>query len=136
MVSSIDSLPLCSRCIIPYILPVKYPLLKDPTKETLGLPWNSGRALLDRAIFRKWYGDVIPQVNHCNIKISLLVNGYPEDINIFRRHFQDNIISLYPKAKVWKAKLQTCTEPSKVVFIIYSAHTIQFNLHIKIPRIY
>ena len=30
---------------------------KDPVKESEGLPWDSGRALLDRESFRKWSED-------------------------------------------------------------------------------
>ena len=46
---------------------------------------------------------------------------------MFRRHFQDHIKVFHPKAQVWKSNLQTFPEPSKVGFIIYSAHMLQVH---------
>ena len=65
------------------------------------------------------------------MNILLILNGSPENINIFRIHFQDAIRAFHLKSQVWKSKLQTCLKPSKVVFIMYIAHTLQVNLLMK-----
>ena len=68
------------------------------TKESMGIYWNRKRALFDRDYFIKWYNDVTTSEKPRNINIRFLINGLAEDINIFRRIFQE-IIQIYsPKA--------------------------------------
>ena len=45
------------------------PRSKDPIKYALGLPWNSGQALLERASFIKWDGYGRPQDKSRNVNI-------------------------------------------------------------------
>ena len=61
----------------------------------------------------------------------LIFNGAPEDHNSLRRHIQEYLQEFHPKAQVWKATLQTCLEPSKVGFIMYSENTLQMKLLVK-----
>ena len=57
----------------------------------------------------------------------MLINRFSETINVFRIHFQEYKKVFHPKAPVCKSKLQTCPDPWKVGFIIYSAHTLQVH---------
>ena len=100
---------------------------KDLIKESKGLSWNSGRALFDISSFRKWTEDGTPRAKPHNFNIRILINRIPEDINSFRRHFQYHTKVFHPKAQVWKSKLQSCPEAPKLVFNIYSAHTLQVH---------
>ena len=63
--------------------------------------------------------------------IRLVFNGSPEDPNTFRRHIQESLKAFNPKSQVRKAKLQTCPDPSKVGFIMYSANNLQVNLLVR-----
>ena len=54
-----------------------------------------------------------------------MFNGTKEDINNFRRNFQENLMAFHKKAQVCKAKLQSWLEPSKVVHVMYGANNIQ-----------
>ena len=47
------------------------------------------------------------------------------DANIFRRNFLGNIRVYHPKAKVFKTKLQSCYDVTKVGLIIYIHHNLQ-----------
>ena len=84
--------------------------------------------MLDRAEFIKWDGDSTPQAKPQNMNTMLLLNVSPEYSNTFRRYFQESLKEFHPKAQVWKAKLKTFLDPSKVGFIICSANTLQVNL--------
>ena len=57
----------------------------------------------------------------------ILINRLSDDINTFRRHSQDHIKSFHLKAQVWKSKLQTFPEPSKVGSIMLSSHMLQVH---------
>ena len=63
--------------------------------------------------------------------IRLILSRALEDHNSPRRNIQESLQAFHPKNQVWKAKLQTFPEPSKVGFIVYSANTIQVNLLVK-----
>ena len=78
---------------------------KDPTKDALGLLWDSGRALLYRASFIKWDNDGTGTDKPRNVNFYFLINGLAEDINTFQRLFQESIQTYSPKAQVWKAKI-------------------------------
>ena len=62
------------------------------------------------------------------MNILLLMNGSLEDTNLSRRKFQESIRAFHPKAQLWKSKLQSCPEPSKVGFMTYRGNTFQVNL--------
>ena len=53
------------------------------------------------------------------------MNITSEDTNYICKKIRDNIKLYNNKAQVWKAKLKSCTEPSKVGYIIYIANNIQ-----------
>ena len=46
---------------------------------------------------------------------------------MFRRLLKENIKAFHPKSQVWKARLRSSTEPSKVGNTMNSAHSIQVN---------
>ena len=48
------------------------------------------------------------------MNIRLLLNGTSEDLNTFRRYFQESLRAFNPKAQVQKSNLQSCPDPSKV----------------------
>ena len=60
--------------------------------------------------------------------IILLFNGSPEDPNNFKINIQKPLKQFNHKAQAWKEKIQTCTDPSKVSFIMYRDNTLQVNL--------
>ena len=60
--------------------------------------------------------------------IRLILSGALEDHNSLRINIQESLQAFHPKNQVWKAKLQTFPEPSKVGLIMYSANTLQVNL--------
>ena len=61
----------------------------------------------------------------------LVFNRSPEDVNIFMRQFQDNTKYFHRKSQMWKSKLQSFKYPYKVLFVMYSVHTLQVNQLIK-----
>ena len=71
---------------------------RDSTKDSLGLTWNNGRALLDHATFNKFEFDGTPQAKLQNIHIRIIFNGPPEDHNSFRRHIQEALQAFHPKS--------------------------------------
>ena len=87
---------------VPILLYKKGIRLEDPTKESMGLNWNSGRNLLNRSRLRKWdkYGTATSKPRNGNTRF--LINGLSEDINKLRRLFQEIIHIYSPKAQVWK----------------------------------
>ena len=54
-----------------------------------------------------------------------MLNGAKEYVNIFRMHLQENIMSFHLKVQVWKYKLQSFPDPSKVVYVMYCTNNIQ-----------
>ena len=56
-----------------------------------------------------------------------MFNRAEEDVNSFRRLFQENIMAFNKNAQVCKSKLQSCTEPSRVVHVMHCANKIQSN---------
>ena len=62
-----------------------------------------------------------------NINARFMFNGTEEDVNIFRRLFQGNLMAFHNKAQVWKSKLRSCSEPSRVGHVICCADNIHSN---------
>ena len=62
------------------------------------------------------------------MNIRILLNRSPEDSNNFRRYFQEYLRAFTPRDEVWKAKLQSLPDLSKVGFIMYIANTLQINI--------
>ena len=54
-----------------------------------------------------------------------MFNGTKYNINTFRILLQENLMAFHNKAQVWKAKLQSFPEPSKVSHKMYCANNIQ-----------
>ena len=60
------------------------------------------------ANFSKWDADVTPDARNCNVNAIFMFNVTKEDINSFRRQFQENLMAFHKKSQVWKYKLQSC----------------------------
>ena len=98
---------------------------KYPEEEATGLSWSNGRALLDRANFSTWDKDDTKDSKSRRVNLHLFFNetkGYGDSL---QRLLQDNIVAFQTKAQVWKSKLKTCPEPSKVGFIMHSSQNFQ-----------
>ena len=54
-------------------------------------------------------------------------DGTEEEVNSFRQLFQENLMDFHNKDQVWKLKLQSCPEPSRVGHGIYCANNIHSN---------
>ena len=91
---------------------------KYPEAEAIVLSCSKRRPLLDRANFSTWYKYCTRDANPRRVNLRLLYNGTKEDGDSLRQILQDNIVAFHPKSQVWKFKLQTRPEPSKVVFIM------------------
>ena len=115
----LDPLPWCSGRRQPHLLSsTNSPWSKYPNKEAIGLPWNSGQYLLDCAIFIKRDGGGIPQAKPRNMNIQLILNGYLEDANIFRRRFQESSRAFHPKGS--SMEIQTAMMPGTLKSGIYN----------------
>ena len=90
---------------------------------------NNGKDIIKIYSFSKWDGDGYPQAKSFNVNIQLLFNIPPEDTNISRRKLQENTKAFQSKDKVWRSKLQSCPDTSKVGFIIYSEHKTHVKEH-------
>ena len=91
---------------------------KNPIQQAKGLSQTDSRALLDWENFSKWDTDGNPAAR-------FVFNGTKDDINNFRRKFQENLMSLHKKSQAWRAKLQSCLEPSKFSQVMYGENNIQ-----------
>ena len=56
-----------------------------------------------------------------------MFNITKEDINNSRRQFQEKLMAVYKKSQVWKTKIQSCPEPSKVGHTMYGADNTQYT---------
>ena len=56
-----------------------------------------------------------------------MFNKTKEDVNTYIRLIQENPMAFHRKAQVWKAKLQSCPEPSKIGHVMYGANNIQVS---------
>ena len=92
---------------------------KTTSHQPKGLSWTYGRALIDRSNFSKWDTDGTPTARNRNVNARFMFNGTTEDINNFRRRFQENLMAFLKKSQVRKSKLQSCIEPSKVGHAMY-----------------
>ena len=81
---------------------------KYPFKEALRISCNHGRALIYISRFRKWDENGTHRAKPCDTNYRFIINGYPDDVNIFLRKFQNNITAYHPKDQYCKAKLQSC----------------------------
>ena len=97
---------------------------KTPIQKSKGLSWKYVRTLFDRANFSKWDTYVTPDARNLNFNAIFMFNGTTEDINNFRRQFQENLMAFHKKSQAWKSKLQPWSEPSKVGHVIYGANNI------------
>ena len=82
---------------------------------------------MECSYLRTWdkYGTI--DANPGRFNLSLLYNVTIEDCYFLQQLLQDKIVAFHPKAQVCKSKLETCPEPSKVVFILYSAPNFQIS---------
>ena len=104
---------------------------KNPLKEALELTCNNGRAILYRDRFSNWEDYCNPQAKIYNVDAYFLFNKYSEDSSIFRGKFQENLKAFHTKDEVWRENPQSWTEPSKVGYSVYIAHTLQVHYLIK-----
>ena len=124
MGSSMYSLPLRIIWSHPHLLPLKHSPFQRPHQRGSGssleqrLKSTRQRDLLKMG-WRQHPPSKLPQREH-----SPPSEWTPKEINIFRRYFKETIKAFHPKAQVCKSKLQICTNPSEVGFIMYIVHTL------------
>ena len=98
---------------------------KDPALDANVLSWNNARALLDQANFIKWDNDGTPAARNFSLNARFMFNGTKEDVKIFRRYLQENIMAFHPNVQVCKSKLQSYPYPENFGYMMYCANNIQ-----------
>ena len=93
--------------------------------EGKDLPWTHGRNLIERENFSNWEMDGTQSFRNHNIKDQCTSNVTEEDVNIFKRLFQENLIVFHNKDQVCKSRLQSCPNPSRVGHVIHCVNNIQ-----------
>ena len=98
---------------------------KDPVLSAKGISYNNRRELLDWASFRKLDNYRTTTARNHSLTAHFMLNWTKKYFNIFRTYLQENIMKFHTKAQVWKSKLQSWPEPSKVGYGIYCAKNTQ-----------